>query len=78
MKAFNTVLKILAALAAIAGVIYVIATYGEMITAWAKQLLEKFNCCCCGCGCDCDCQCECCEEVVAEEVVEADEKDFEG
>jgi len=73
MKAFNTVLKILAALAAIAGAIYVIATYGETITAWAKKLLEKFNCCCC-----CDCQCECCEEDVAEEIIEADEKDFEG
>lgn len=72
MKAFTTVLKILAALAAIAGVIYVLATYGEKITAWAKKLLEKFNCCCC------DCQCECCEEDAAEEIIEADEKDFEG
>ena len=73
MKAFTTVLKILAALAAIAGVIYVLATYGEKITAWAKSLLEKFHCCCC-----CDCQCECCEEDVAEEIAEVDEKDFEG
>ena len=47
MKAFNLIVKILAALAAVAGVIYVVATYGEQIVAWAKNLLN-----CCGGCCD--------------------------
>lgn len=38
MKAFNTILKILAALAALAGAVYVVATYGDKIVAWAKKL----------------------------------------
>ena len=39
MKAFKIVLKILAVLAAVAGAVYLIATYGEKIVAWAKDLL---------------------------------------
>lgn len=38
MKAFNTIMKILAALAAVAGAVYVVATYGDKIVAWAKKL----------------------------------------
>lgn len=38
MKAFNTIVKILAALAAVAGAVYVVATYGDKIVAWAKKL----------------------------------------
>ena len=38
MKALNTILKIVAALAAVAGAIYVVATYGDKIVAWAKKL----------------------------------------
>lgn len=38
MKALNTLLKILAALAALAGAVYVVATYGDKIVAWAKKL----------------------------------------
>lgn len=41
MKAFGTVLKILAALAAIAGIIYVIAAYGDKMVAWARGLLNR-------------------------------------
>lgn len=41
MKAFGTVLKILAALAAIAGIIYVVATYGDKMVAWARNLLDR-------------------------------------
>lgn len=74
MKAFTTILKIVAALAAIAGVIYVIATYGDKLTAWAKKMLDKFNCCC-FCDCDCDC-CEEVDEIPAEEVAEIDDQDF--
>lgn len=38
MKALNTILKIAAALAALAGTLYVVATYGDKIVAWAKKL----------------------------------------
>ena len=39
-----------AGLAAIAGAVYVIATYGDKIVAWAKKVLG----CCELCACDCD------------------------
>ena len=41
----KTVLKILTALAAVIGTAYVLATYGDKIVAWAKDLLAKFPCC---------------------------------
>lgn len=56
MKFLRTVLKVLAVLAAIAGAVYVAATYGDKITAWAKNLLCRLGLC--GCTCDCTCQCE--------------------
>ena len=71
----KTVLKILAALAAIAGAIYVLATYGDKIVAWCKKLLSTIcweDCCCCGDDCCCDDDDCCCETVQAEET------DFEG
>lgn len=81
MNTFKAVVKILAALAAVAGAIYLIATYGDKIVAWAKELLAKCPCKCnvddciacdcdceCTCGCNCECDCECaCEEAPAEE-----------
>ena len=85
MNAFKTIVKILTALAAIAGVIYIIATYGDKIVAWAKKLLAQCPCKCnidCDCGCECDCEgececgdecgcaCETVEEAPVEEVVE--------
>ena len=88
MKIFATIMKIVAALAAIAGIVYVVATYGDKIVAWAKGLLGKCSCgCCCDeeCCCNeedcCDEECCCCKEAteeVAEEAVEAEEKDFEA
>ena len=71
MNTFKAVVKILAALAAVAGVIYLIATYGDKIVAWAKELLSKCPCkCnvddCADCECTCDCKCTC-EEAPAEE-----------
>lgn len=42
MKTFNTVMKVLAALAAVAGVIYVVAAFGDKIVAWAKRVI---GCC---------------------------------
>lgn len=44
----NTIIKILTALAAIAGVVYIVATYGEEIVAWCRKvlnLLPKCHCC---------------------------------
>lgn len=55
MKTLNTVVKILAALAAVAGAVYVVATYGEQITAWAKKVLASLP------------KCPACEEEPAEE-----------
>ena len=53
MKIAATIGKILAAVAAVAGAVYLIATYGDAIVAWAKKFL--------GCTCCCDEEC-CCEE----------------
>lgn len=81
MKTFNVIAKVVAALAAIAGIVYVVATYGDKIVAWAKKLLGKGCCCCdececadcecnengeCTCECDCD-ECECCEDISEDE-----------
>lgn len=87
MKVFKTVMKILAALAAVAGIVYVVATYGDKIAAWAKRLFNwcKDKCCCC-CGDDdcCCCDDDCCEaaeaeaEITEEATAQADEADFEG
>ena len=76
MKVFTIIVKILAALAAIAGIVYVIATYGDKIVAWAKKLLG--GCPCCDCDgdcedCDCECDCECVEEVIEDIVEDAEE-----
>ena len=57
----KNVLKVLTALAAVAGVIYVIATYGDKIVAWAKKLLAS-------------CPCNCNVEVEADVVPEAAEE----
>ena len=43
MKGFNKFLKVLLILAAIAGIIYVVAAYGERIVAWAKNLLARMR-----------------------------------
>lgn len=42
MKTFNSVMKVLAVLAAVAGTIYVIAAFGDKIVAWAKRVI---GCC---------------------------------
>ena len=77
----KVVLKILTALAAIAGTVYVIATYGDKIVDWAKKILASCPCCnntcecaCegegeCKCGGECKCAAEAAEEEVAEEPV---------
>ena len=55
----KNIVKILTALATVAGAVYIIATYGEQIVAWAKQLWAKMP------------KCPSCEEAeIVEEVVE--------
>ena len=72
MKVFSVIAKILVALAAIAGAIYVAATYGDKIVAWAKKLMGSCKCCCGG-ECDCGGECECgCEEAEAVEEAPAE------
>ena len=89
MKAWKIVLKIVAALAAVAGVVYVIATYGDKIVAWAKNLLKRAECKCncegdcdnCECEedcteCPCECECDACDtcECACAEEEEAEEE----
>ena len=84
MKALNTIIKILTALAAIAGVVYIVATYGEQIVAWCKKTLENLpKCPKCEEAEDADIEVEItveepAEEVPAEEAPAAEEADFEG
>lgn len=69
MKTAKIIAKIAVALAAIAGAVYVVATYGEQIVAWCKKVLASLPCPCkCSCDGECDCDCEC--EVVVEEAAE--------
>lgn len=63
MKIFTNILKVLTALAAIAGAIYVVATYGDQIVAWAKKVWASLPCPKCE-------EAEVVEEVVVEEVAE--------
>lgn len=58
MKTLNIVLKVLSALATIAGIVYLVATYGDQIVAWAKKMMAK-----------CPCMCDAEEEAPAEEAV---------
>ena len=72
MKVLNVIIKVVLALAALAGIVYVVATYGDKIVAWAKKMLGSCKCCCgdgdcccdeeCCCEEDCCCNEECCEE----------------
>ena len=66
----KTFFKVIAALAAIAGAVYVVATYDDKIVAWAKKLLGQCPCCC-----EEDC---CCEEPAEELSTQAEETDFEA
>ena len=78
MKTAKILAKIVVALAAVAGAVYVVATYGEQIVAWCKKLLASLPCCNCKCTCDCEGECTCAGECTCEckdtieEVVEAE------
>ena len=47
MKAAAVIAKVLAVLAAVIGAVYVLATYGEKIVAWARGVLESMPKCEC-------------------------------
>ena len=74
MKNFALIAKILTAVAALVGIAYIIATYGEQIIAWAKKLL---NACPCKCTADDCANCECDLDCPADEAIFADENDVE-
>ena len=44
MKPFETVMKVLTVLAAVAGVVVILAAYGDKIVEWAKKMMEKIPC----------------------------------
>lgn len=44
MKPFETVMKVLTVLAAVAGVVVVLAAYGDKIVEWAKKMMAKIPC----------------------------------
>ena len=59
MKAAKIIAKIVVALAAVAGIVYVVATYGNQIVAWCKKVWNMLP------------KCPACEEAeVVEEFVE--------
>lgn len=39
MNKFNTIMKVISALAAVIGAVYIVATYGDKIVEWAKKLM---------------------------------------
>ena len=78
MKNWTIILKILAAVAAVAGIVYIIAAYGEKIVAFARRLLGRdynyFD------DCD-DIDCEDCFDLDEDSAViegDLDDEDFEG
>ena len=44
MKSFETVMKVLTVLAAVAGVVVILAAYGDKIVEWAKKLMAQIPC----------------------------------
>ncbi|MGN1015722.1 MAG: hypothetical protein ACI4PL_01880 [Faecousia sp.] len=51
MRVFSVIMKVVAAAAAVVGAVYVAATYGDQIVAWAKKTLSSLSKCpCCKCG----------------------------
>ena len=58
----KNLVKILTALATVAGAVYIIATYGEQIVAWAKKIWGAMP------------KCPCCEEAEPEVVEEVTEE----
>ena len=80
MKNFALIAKILTAVAALVGIAYIIATYGEQIISWAKKLL---NACPCKCtaddcaNCECDLDCPVNDEIFDDEEIEVEIEEVE-
>lgn len=47
----KTITKVIIALAAVAGVVYIVATYGDRMVAWARKVLTRKTS---GCEFECD------------------------
>ena len=74
MKSTKTIISIIIAVAAIAGIVYVVAAYGDKIVAWSRRLLGKYRCYHCDRDCaNCDCEC-----AFREDMPMATQLDFEG
>ncbi|MBR4017190.1 MAG: hypothetical protein IKK11_05195 [Oscillospiraceae bacterium] len=58
----KTALKVIAILVAVAGVVYIAATYGDRIVSWAKRMMSNL----------------CWEDCCCDEAVEAYDADFQG
>ena len=71
MKIVSAVAKILAALAAAVGAIYLLATYGEQIVAWCKKVMANLPTCP---NCEAE-EAPAAAEAPVEEPVEAEEED---
>ena len=75
MKTWKTIAKIVAALIVVAGIVYVVAAYGERIVRWARKMMNRcleffgrsYTCCF-------DSDCEDC----ADDSIVANAGDFEG
>jgi hypothetical protein len=76
MKLFSVIAKIVAALAAIIGAIYVLATYGEKIVAWCKDFMAALPECTCCNDDEVEVEIEIDEPEVVEVVEEAAEEDL--
>ena len=76
MKVFNWIWKIVVAVAAVAGIVYVVATYGDKIVAWAKGLWAKISSC--KAAPEAEIAEEVAEEAPAEELETIQEEDFEA
>ena len=71
MKTLNAIVKVLAALAAVAGAVYLVAAYGDKIVAWAKRVI---GCCPWDEGMEESAEEPAAPEVPAEEPAAAEEK----
>lgn len=65
MKTTKFIANVLVTLAAIAGAVYVVATYGEQIVAWCKKVLASLPC---------NCKVEIVSEAAQEEAPAAEEE----
>lgn len=63
MKSGSTIAKIVAAVVVLAGIAFIVATYGDKIVAWTKRLLGK---------CDCNFEDYDCEELPTEAEFDAE------